>query len=243
MDDQSKWLEDPSFPVFAEGDVHVWRIQLDALKASAEGSVLSADERQRARAFHFEKDRNEFSRTREMLRRLLGRYLGVLPQGINIAREPDGKPFVCSEKDLRFNVSHSHGIALIAFAQRINAGVDVEFQREDLDVAELAERFFAEPEKEAVRQAKGAEKAAVFYRIWSAKEACVKAVGGGLQIPLDRFSVASVLAEDGSPVEVPLREGSRFLRLHRVPDLDGFSAALALESKRRLKPKFFTWVS
>src|SRR5690554_1352871 len=114
MEDQSKWLNTASFPALAEDDVHVWRIRLDAVDVLSGVSTLSVDERQRAEGFHFEKDRINYSRTRGMLRHLLGRYLDVPPRGIPIDYQMEGKPFVRNDRDLRFNVSHSGGVALIA---------------------------------------------------------------------------------------------------------------------------------
>ena len=72
-------------------------------------------------------------------------------------------------------------------------GVDVEYRREEVEVEELAERFFALEERRAVAAALGDDKRKVFFDIWSAKEACIKAAGAGLGIPLDAFSAASAM--------------------------------------------------
>lgn len=237
--DRGHWLEKGSFPELPSEMVHVWRVPLTREKDPVDTSVLSAAEVRRADAFHFARDRVSYSVTRSSLRILLGRYLKADPREIRIDLHPDGKPYLRGESGLRFNVSHSHEVALLAFARQVEVGVDVEFRREEVAVEELAERFFAAEERRAVIEASGEEKRKQFYDIWSAKEACVKASGAGLQVPLEAFSVITALVGNGGVVELPLRGEREGFRLYPVPQVDGYAAALAVGARQKMATRFF----
>lgn len=209
MDNEPKWQESNIVPGLAAEEVHVWRLSLDAVNMQQDSSVLSLDEERRALAFHFERDRNSYFTTRTALRILLGHYFGCQPEDVRLEYEAAGKPFVCGESGICFNVSHSNQLAQLAFTKQVAVGVDIESQRPGIEIEELAERFFAGLEREAMRGASEAEKRQLFYRIWSAKEACVKAIGQGLQILLDEFSVHAVGEEDALALEILLQDGPR----------------------------------
>jgi 4'-phosphopantetheinyl transferase len=97
---------------------------------------------------------------------------------------------------IRFNLSHSHGRALIAVSKDREVGVDLEKILADRDVTALARRFFAPQEQVLIMSAGLAERHSSFSRIWVAKEAVLKARGSGLTFPLDRQRIE--LSEDGT---------------------------------------------
>ena len=95
-----------------EDNVHVWTAALDD---PAPGGVLDADETARAARFHFEHDRRHYAAARGWLRVLLGRYLDRPPGTLRFGYGPRGKPFLAGPHGgVCFNVSHSHGRALLA---------------------------------------------------------------------------------------------------------------------------------
>jgi 4'-phosphopantetheinyl transferase len=167
--------------------VHVFTGDLDA--APADGTVLSADERERAARFRFERDRRRFVAGRSALRSLIASYLGAAPVEVEFGYGPQGKPFV-SGSTLSFNVSHSGGCALYAVASCFEIGVDVEL----LDHARfddgVAERFFSPQEVATLHTLRQAERPHAFLRCWTRKEAFIKARGEGLSLPLHDFDVA-----------------------------------------------------
>ena len=100
-------------------EVHVWRASLDvtALQVQSLQQSLTGDERKRAVRFYFCKDREHFIAARGLLRLILGCYLDIEPAQLRFWYSPYGKPALASEfgkNRLRFNVSHSHGLALYA---------------------------------------------------------------------------------------------------------------------------------
>ncbi|MER8100653.1 4'-phosphopantetheinyl transferase superfamily protein [Kitasatospora sp. NPDC094016] len=128
---------------------------------------------------------------------VLGERLGRDPAGLRFSRGPWGKPAVEDAPGLHFNLSHSGEIALLALASR-PVGVDVELARAELDTARLAGRFFPPDERELVAR----EGPDAFTRLWTRKEACVKASGArltqGMGIPV---------AHDGPEATVYARSG------------------------------------
>ncbi len=164
-----------------------------SLEASAEVEArcvgwLSTDERDRMQRFRFEEDRRHYIVGHGFLRYVLGRYCGLDPVQLKFCTLSGGKPALVDEESrvsrLRFNLTHSHGCALLAVADSIEVGVDLEQVRETPEHLKLAERFFSPVEADAVRRTSGQERWATFFRYWTGKEAVLKAKGSGLQIPL-----------------------------------------------------------
>jgi 4'-phosphopantetheinyl transferase len=171
---------------------------------------LTADERARAKQFRTAVLRNRFVASRGMLRRLLGCYTGLVPQAIQFAHNPYGKPMLdmCDATGrpvtIQFNVSHSNDILLVAVACAHAVGVDVERVRQahELDVLDLSKRFFSGGEYDMIRQVSDADQQLAFAKLWTCKEAYIKACGAGLSIPLDTFSIIYPPDGDSRPVVV-----------------------------------------
>jgi 4'-phosphopantetheinyl transferase len=193
--------------------------------------VLSPDERQRAARYHFQRDREHFCVARGALRSILGDYLNRPPARISFSYGPYGKPAldgVAGGARLRFNVAHSHGLALYAVTLDRETGVDVELVRDDFPTFDIAERFFSEAEVAAWRALPPDERAGAFFDCWTRKEAYIKARGEGLSLPLHEFTVSlgespRLLSAGDDP-----REASRWSLIELHP-ATGYRAALAVE--------------
>jgi 4'-phosphopantetheinyl transferase len=177
------------------GEVHVWqrRLECPPLEVEFYRQVLSPDEVTRARRFRFDSDRNEFIVGRGTLRTLLGQYLSVPPNDLHFSYSAFGRPCVVDHKAaaaLDFNISHSGGMALLAFARGRQIGVDIERVRQDFMIGEIADRFFSAAERAALRELPEDQRHAAFFRCWTRKEAFIKALGEGLSHPLDQFDVS-----------------------------------------------------
>jgi 4'-phosphopantetheinyl transferase len=179
----------------ADGEVHVWRASLDCSESVLHRfeAALAADEKARAQRFVFQPDRNSYIAARGVLRELLGKYLHRGPSEIEFDYGAQGKPALrsgWSQSGLQFNVSHSHGMALFAFAVARPVGVDVEMVRADFAGEKIAERFFSPQEVRELRSLPAAVQDEGFFLCWTRKEAYIKARGEGLQIPLKSFHVS-----------------------------------------------------
>ena len=176
-------------------EIHVWRAYLDRTETLLQQfeATLSTDEKARADRFVFRRDRNHFVGTRGILRELLGRYLSRSPEDLQFDYGVLGKPSLRREifkQSIQFNVSHSHGLALLAFTVGRNLGVDVEFVRSGFASEEIADRYFSPSEVAELRVLSPSLREEGFFLCWTRKEAYIKARGEGLQIPLDSFHVS-----------------------------------------------------
>jgi 4'-phosphopantetheinyl transferase len=176
--------------------IDIWTFDLLASDEQVESAydLLSLDERQRAGRFHFPADRRRFVIRRANLRRVLGRYLEIAPSRLTFSYSEYGKPSLSSpDTELRFNMSLSREMALLACTTSREIGVDIEWIRSDLEIEDLAQRFFSTKENEILRAVPQDQKHLAFLRCWTCKEVCVKANGKGLSLDPRTIDVSAVL--------------------------------------------------
>jgi len=227
------WRRGPASPVIWPNEVHVWKIDLKAPGLCDDRKILSNDERVRASRFRFHTDSDRFIAARSSLRTILARYLWTQPAELDFGLNPFGKPHLAGGQDklgLRFNLSHSHDLALLAVARNRDVGVDVEFRRADFATDEVARRFFSRSERNQLGAIAPEQKTEAFFNCWTRKEAYIKARGEGLSFPLDQFDVS--FAPDAAPGLVGNRrdaaEVSRW-SFEALSPAEGYAAALTVE--------------
>lgn len=162
--------------------------------------MLSEDERSRASGFHFRRDREFYSAARGTLRHLLGAYLNLAPERVAFRYNRYGKPEL-EGGGIGFNASHSGMVALQAFVRAARVGVDVEAIRPDVVCEELVATVLSARERAAFRKLSAAAAAAELFRVWTRKEAYLKAVGVGLNYPLRALSVGIAVDHPSRSVE------------------------------------------
>lgn len=166
------------------GCVHLWSLSLDS-RSNDLPELLSTDELLRLGRISHASARQAFLRSRAATRRILGEYLSCPARQISFSYNPNGKPgFEDHSQTLDFNVSHSGQHCLIAVAKGHQLGVDIEPVRMGRDYQALARRFFTPAE---IRMLSSSSDESMFYRIWTLKEAHIKARGLKLLDGLDRF--------------------------------------------------------
>ena len=213
--------------MFETGEVHIWRLGLEQSDETIQRfrQTLANEEVSRADRFHFEKDRRAFVVARGFLREVIGRYAQTKPEMLRFAYGAYGKPGLDGSR-LRFNLSHSHQLGLIAVTQDNELGVDVEYMRAGFATADIARRFFSPREVEAFNALPSEERVAAFFRCWTRKEAFIKAIGKGLSQPLDGFDVT--LGPTAALLRADEADTTRWSLLDLAVD-EGYSAALAME--------------
>lgn len=171
----------------------VWWLALDGL---GEGdwprlrALLSEEELARADRFHFDRDRLVYTAAHALCRGLLSAATGAPSRDWRFSIGSHGKPEVLvpsGNPRLRVNISHTRGLAAVALVVEHDIGIDVEWLDRQPHVDELAERMFAEQERQQLAAIPDAERTEAFLRFWTLKEAYVKAIGKGLSQPLDAF--------------------------------------------------------
>jgi 4'-phosphopantetheinyl transferase len=207
---ETRWRPGPVRPQLAAGAVDVWRADLavggEDLRAS-----LSDRERERAARFVRSEDGVRWAHARKVLRVLLARYADADPRALRFAEGPHGKPQL-DDGPLRFNISHSGDVLLIAVAQDREIGVDVELPRRATDHVAIARRILGDEEAERLRALDPQQRERAFLRAWVRWEAVLKCRGTGIggaddspagpdpwvcELDVDPPAAAAIAVEDG----------------------------------------------
>jgi 4'-phosphopantetheinyl transferase len=213
------------------GESQLWTASLDLTGAGLDSSVLPSEVLDRARRLRFESDRNRFVASRVWLHILLARGLGLSVQEITLQAAAGGKPELAPPMPtwLRFSMSRAGSRGLYALARDAEVGVDLEDRSRVVDTEAVAHRFFSGTERELLGGLGEAEKQLGFYRIWTRKEAVLKAMGVGLDVPLMALDVSGEMARWDPKVPAALNDGRHWF-LHDLDVGPGHAAALACEA-------------
>ena len=232
---QIPWQQPPDVAALADDEVHVWRVSVTQTRSLVPhlSKLLDAEESKKAARFHFERDQVRFIVARGGLRLILGRYLKTDPAQIRFSYSPHGKPGLSgahSDSVLKFNLAHSHDLALYIFSLTRELGIDVEHMRPEVAGDEIAERFFAAMEVDALRTFSAERRMEAFFNCWIRKEAYIKARGEGLTFPLGDFVVSMAPGEPAGLLTVrdAPQEASRW-SLQELNAGEGYAAAIAVE--------------
>jgi 4'-phosphopantetheinyl transferase len=211
----------------AQDEAHVWASTGAGVSRPALADyigVLSNEERCRASRFVHDRHRSEYVMAHATLRVLLGRYLGCGPADVALSKSPQGKPRCEHDRNLSFNMAHADGAVVVAIAAGHDVGVDLERIHPVSDVVSLVRRQFSSIEADAFLALPEEERDCAFCRLWTRKEAYVKALGRGLSYPLDSFEVTFGRDE---PFRVGRAEPGPWSFFHLEP-WRGFVGALAV---------------
>jgi 4'-phosphopantetheinyl transferase len=211
-------------------EVHIWLagLDVDPQERTRLRSYLNEDEVSRAERFVFPRDRDHFVVARGRLRELLGKYQHCPPNAVQFKTGRYGKLSLVEDGDpLRFNLSHSHGLALYGFCMGREIGIDTEKIRPEFAGEEIAERYFSATEQRELAELPKELRDTAFFLCWTRKEAYIKAHGDGLQIPLDSFDVS---LKPGEPETLRSMDSGRWSMRSFVPASE-FVAAIITEGK------------
>ena len=174
--------------------VHLWRAPLDLPMEQSQAleRFLTSDERERADRLVVKRIRNNFITARAALRNLLSLYVCVPPSELRFRYTNHGKPILVYPKaSVQFNVSHSNDLAVFALTENYSIGVDVEYlnRRSVVDRMKIAQRLFSSADFSLLKALPQCQQNNAFLECWTRKEAIVKAIGKGLDWPLNQFDV------------------------------------------------------
>jgi 4'-phosphopantetheinyl transferase len=189
----SGWSPGPRGPRACAGVVEVWRADLTAAPDELQ-ELLCSEERERAQRIVRAGARTLWTHSRGLLRALLGRYLERDPRQLRFEVGAHGKPKLAHDgpaadngpagPDLRFNLSHSGPLVLVAVSARHEVGVDVEHARTrdgaGTDELALAARVFGTAQARRLAELDRDQRAGELLRAWAMHEATLKCLGTGL---------------------------------------------------------------
>ncbi|HEV2139107.1 MAG TPA: 4'-phosphopantetheinyl transferase superfamily protein [Nitrososphaerales archaeon] len=178
------WKNTSVHPKLTTNSVHVWRSVIDQPSSSLRTleKTLGPNESARAKVIQSASERRRFIAAHGILRSIIGRYVGLPPRDVSFTYGLWEKPMLWSRGGvaLGFNMSHTDGLAIMAFTLERQVGVDLERATRKCEIDQLAERFFSTHEKHSMLEHGSEGKRLAFYRIWTCKEALAKASGEGL---------------------------------------------------------------
>ncbi len=190
--------------------IHLWYVPTNDAKVtkvlSRNADIMSNDEHQRYQRFVFKKDRDQFLIARVLVRTTLSRYASVAPENWRFQTNEFGKPEIDPRQNslqLRFNLSHCDGLVICGVTVGWDIGVDCENISRKVEIEQVASRVFSTGEREFLDSMPAARQAEVFFRLWTLKEAYIKARGVGISLPLQEiaFDISS------QPIGVSFRPG------------------------------------
>ena len=227
--DLSDWVTPPVQLALPESTIHVWLISLTQrghVYKSLTG-LLSSSEQERAARFKFDQHRQRFVVAHAALRSILSQYLKTTPLNVQFVNGPNGKPKLAEEfarSDVRFNLSHSFDLALLAVIRGREIGIDVELVKEDYAFEDVAARFFTAEELAAFRALPVHLQRQGFFKCWTSKEAFLKAKGTGLSGKLDEVEITL-----SSEQRVLINASVAGWTLSEVNPENNYEAALVIE--------------
>jgi 4'-phosphopantetheinyl transferase len=176
-------------------EIDIWYQRLDEQPSEPQLqawlALLSDDEKARYHRFYFDKDRLQYVAAHALVRLALSQYFPVNPADWQFEANPWGKPSVFNPEGkgkIGFNLSHTQGLVACGIARTEALGLDVEWIDRHNTLGDIARHSFSPDEIAHFESAHPERQRDVFFRLWTLKEAYIKARGQGLSIPLTSFS-------------------------------------------------------
>ena len=218
-----------------DNQVHVWQVNLKTIPADATKftGTLSPDELERAGKLKFQRDREHFILSHSQLRLILSKYCHCLPGELSFRYNSCKKPLISNTEfgELKFNMSHSDDLMLVGLCKCNEIGIDVEKVREVDELENIANENFSDQEIKYLMDS--SDKTNTFFKIWTRKEAFIKAIGKGIHFPLKSFCVE--FKSPGSLEHLVILNHPSWPDQWRTSDLkvsDGYVASLAINSDK-----------
>ena len=233
----SCWPSDDGRSADGSNSAHIWMVRLDRDESAIQGlrSLLSQEEYDHSLKYRFDTHRNRFIVRRGTLRMILGEYLEIKPQALQYRTGKFGKLFLAgSSQPLKFSVTHSHIMAIIAVTQAGSIGVDLEYVRPLPDLEAMIGTCLSPSERQHLDSCPPALRLEYFYRYWTCKEAYLKALGVGLDRSLASIQVSLTVSETGhkAVLQPGSQQQSNLAITSFVPE-NGYMAAVVAPSSVR----------
>jgi 4'-phosphopantetheinyl transferase len=210
--------------------LELWLVSLAQGSESDDGAeLLDAQERARAARFAFERDRRRYIDAHVALRRLLAERTGRRPGALEFEIGAFGKPRLAGMPRFAFSLSHSEDLALIALADGVDPGVEIGVDLERVrplhDLDALALQCLTAAERLQLAALPAPQRPLAFLQCWTRKEACLKALGTGLQIEPSIVDVGAHAQASLARIATP--SGTRQVCVLSITPAPGWVGAVA----------------
>lgn len=214
---------------FDQVKVHIVKISRNSAEIENFRKSLDPVDSENANRFIRDSDKNRSILSKYFLRKFLSHYLKTDFNELKISFTKFGKPYL-NNNNLKFNYSHSGDLILFAFCYYNEVGIDTEEIRDIPEFDELSQNYFSQYELSYYRKLTNQEaKKKFFYKIWTRKEALLKAVGSGITIDLKSFSVLNADTNEDNSITLGIFENDWI-----ISDLileEDYSSSIAFNSK------------
>ena len=228
------------------GEIHIWSSLLDQPEdlINLFHTSLSKEEKDRISKYKFKLLRDRQTVSKGLLKSFISSYLNIGTGEINFVQNEYGKPSLTpelNEIDLHFNISHSEHFGMFAFTIGKQLGIDIESVQEITNLNQIVDLCFSDSEKEWFYNSDPGLKKELFYKVWTGKEAYIKAIGKGLSFPLKEieFKINSNNSIEFQNVhgDLPYRGKWNIFTFNPHPN---FISSLVVEANG-LKIKKYSW--
>lgn len=175
-------------------EAHIWFVRPESIQdkmiLAACMDSLSDQEREQYRRFHFQEDRHHYLVSHALVRNALSKYAQISPAAWVFSESDHGRPEIANPNisTIRFNLSHSKGLAACIIALSCDCGIDVERVDVRHNSLGVANRMFSKSEFEHMQELKGREQLNYFFTRWTLREAYTKALGTGITFPTHKLN-------------------------------------------------------
>ncbi len=179
--------------IINDNEVHIWSYLLDAAISDVDFfyGLLSEEEKRGIEKIKLPGVKNRRIISKAVVKDIISKYLGININQIKFLYNRFGKPVLPEDINLpglSFNISHSGGFGIIALINKNQIGVDIEEIIELEDINDIIHTCFSKNEQSLFNNLELSEKTSLFYKIWTGKEAFIKAIGHGFSFPLQNIS-------------------------------------------------------
>jgi 4'-phosphopantetheinyl transferase len=239
------WNKPPQNLIINDNDVHIWIIDIENYRENIDNfqRILSVDEEEKVKRFSFDALKEIFIINRGYLRIILSQYLRLKPEEISFTYNHKGKPLLDDTilRKIEFNLSHKNNYTVYSFSNE-NIGIDLENINDKVQMENIAKRFFCHNEFDYLKNLEFREKQEHFFKLWTLKEAYLKAIGEGLSGGLD--SICFTIDENTQQMQL-IQEKNTFKKdnpwyFKTFNLLDNYRISIAVNS---FKPPNFYYYS
>jgi phosphopantetheinyl transferase len=202
----------------ADGAIHVWSAPYSKLELFYPhlSALINQDETKRALCFKRTCDARRYVLRHGLLRAVLARYSHETPQEIRFVRKKNGKPDLDPEgkgPGIRFSLSGTDEMVSLGITRGTDIGLDIARVQPRDSFPTIAHYLFTQKERDWIAQGARDQRVLRFIRIWSLKEALLKATGSGVRM-MQEADVSGIMADTYLNGRYPFPVGSRDLCIH-----------------------------